>query len=184
MSIQKSKTLRRQERDRALQRYKNDRVRNQLSALPGRHEFVIVLNRLKAGFNVPKIFRSAEVFGASEIHLIKVGPFDPAPAVGAFRRVPARFFEDFEQSYDDLTTRGYTFFILEPKCERSVSRHPLPSKSAFVFGHEEYGVDIDGFRYTDLLRLGIPQFGRTDSLNVSVAASIVMYEYVRQLETD
>ena len=166
-----------------MQRYKNDRARNQLSASPGRHEFVIVLERLKAGFNVPKIFRSAEVFGASEIHLIKIGPFDPAPAVGAFRRVPARFFEDFKQSHDDLSARGYTFFILEPSCTRSVSRHPLPRKSAFVFGHEEYGVNIDRSRYPDLLCLGIPQFGCTDSLNVSVAASIVMYEYVRQLET-
>jgi tRNA G18 (ribose-2'-O)-methylase SpoU len=183
VSIQTSKTLRRQERDRALQRYENDRIRNQASASPGRHEFAIVLNRLKAGFNVPKIFRSAEVFGAREIHLIEIGPFDPAPAVGAFRRVPARFFQDFQQSYDDLSARGYTFFILEPGCKRCLSRHSLPPKSAFVFGHEEFGVNIDRSRYPDLLCLGIPQFGSTDSLNVSVAASIVMYEYVRQLET-
>lgn len=183
MSIQKPKSLRRQQRDRALQRYKNDRIRNQLSASPGCHEFVIVLDRLKAGFNVPKIFRSAEIFGASEVHLIDIGVFDPAPAVGAFRRVPARFFEDFEQSYADLTARGYALFILEPSCERPVSRHPFPSKSAFVFGHEEHGVNIDRHRYADLPALGIPQFGSTDSLNVSVAASIVMYEYVRQLQT-
>ncbi len=166
-----------------MQRYQCDRMRNQLSASPGRHDFVIVLNRLKAGFNVPKIFRSADIFGASEVHLINIGPFDPAPAVGAFRRVPARFFSDFQQSYDALTARGYTLFILEPRCERSVSRHPFPTKSAFVFGHEEFGNNIDGTRYPDLLCLGIPQFGSTDSLNVSVAASIVMYEYVRQFAT-
>lgn len=166
-----------------MQSYRSDRVRNQLSASPGCHEFVIVLDHLKAGFNVPKIFRSAEIFGAHEVHLIDIGAFDPAPAVGAFRRVPARFFEDFDQSYSDLTERGYSLFILDPRCDRSLSRHPLPLKSAFVFGHEERGVNIDRDRYPDLLPLVIPQFGVTDSLNVSVAASIVMYEYVRRLET-
>lgn len=183
MTVRKSKALRRQQRERALQRYKSDRIRNQLSASPGCHDFVIVLNHLKASYNVPKIFRSAEVFGASEIHLIGVGPFDPAPAVGAFRRVPARFFEDVGQSHEDLTAREYALFVLEPSCKSSVFRHPLPSKSAFVFGHEEFGVDIDSSRYPNLSCLGIPQFGRTDSLNVSVAASIVMYEYVRHLQT-
>ncbi len=181
MRSKQSKSIRRQERDRALQRYHSDLFRNKHSASPGCHEFVIVLNRLKAGFNVPKIFRSAEVFGAREVHLIDIGPFDPAPAVGALRRVPALVFVDFDQSYKTLVARGYTLFILEPNCNRSISQYQFPSKSAFVFGHEEYGIGIDGSRYPGITCLGIPQYGFTDSLNVSVAASIVMYEYVRRL---
>ncbi|MFO7593918.1 MAG: TrmH family RNA methyltransferase, partial [Pseudomonadota bacterium] len=84
----------RAERRNALKRYEKHRRRN-LLAKPGEQPFVVVLDHLKAGFNVPKIFRSAEAFGAHEVHLIGIGPFDPAPAKGAFKKVPARFHEDF-----------------------------------------------------------------------------------------
>jgi len=43
--------------------------------------------------------RSAQAFGAREVHLIDLGPFDPAPAKGAFKAVPPRFFEDFAECY-------------------------------------------------------------------------------------
>lgn len=47
-----------------LTRYRKERQKNVL-AKPGPHEIALVLDQLKAGFNVPKIFRSAEAFGAS-----------------------------------------------------------------------------------------------------------------------
>jgi tRNA G18 (ribose-2'-O)-methylase SpoU len=53
-------------------------------------------------------------------------------------------------------------------------------RSAFIFGHEEYGLSFDPGAYPGLAALSIPQCGRTESLNVSVAASVVMYEYLRQ----
>ncbi|MEW8013730.1 MAG: hypothetical protein AB2807_02755 [Candidatus Sedimenticola endophacoides] len=43
---------------------------------------MIVLDHLKAGYNVPKIFRSADAFGAAAVHLINIGPFDPPPPRG------------------------------------------------------------------------------------------------------
>ena len=48
----------------ALLRYTKQRQRN-LLAEPGVHDFVLVLDHMKAGFNVAKIFRSAEAFGAA-----------------------------------------------------------------------------------------------------------------------
>ena len=56
----------------------------------------------------------------------------------------------------------------------------LPEKSAFIFGHEEFGISFNKHDYKDIGALQIPQCGRSQSLNVSVAASIVMYEYIRQ----
>lgn len=168
-----------QARNQALLRYRKHRNRN-LLAEPGRHPFVLVLDHLKAGFNVPKIFRSAEAFGATEIHLINIGPFDPAPAKGSFRRVPARFFEDFASSYRNLEARGYRLYVLEADRGEPVMTADFPPQSAFVFGHEEHGLSFDPATYPDIGRLSIPQFGRVESLNVSVAASILMYEYVRR----
>jgi tRNA G18 (ribose-2'-O)-methylase SpoU len=166
-------------RNQAVLRYKKQRQRN-LLANPGPHQFIIVMDHLKAGFNVPKIFRSAEAFGAQEVHLIDIGMFDPAPGKGSFRKVPARFLDSFEESHQDLTARGYTLFTLEADQGESLYEATLPEKCAFVFGHEERGISFDPEDYPEIRRLTIPQFGQVESLNVSIAASIVMYEYVRQ----
>jgi tRNA G18 (ribose-2'-O)-methylase SpoU len=56
----------------------------------------------------------------------------------------------------------------------------LPEKSAFVFGHEEFGISFEPDLFPEVKRLTIPQYGRCQSLNVSVAASIILYEYTRQ----
>lgn len=170
------------ERERAMKRHEKHRRRN-LLAEPGEHQFVVVLDHLKAGFNVPKIFRSAEAFGAHEVHLVGIGPFDPAPAKGSFKNVPARNHEDFAHCYQALSARGFTLFTLEPDCGDALAEAELPLKSAFIFGHEEHGISFERSDYPAIRCLHIPQFGRVQSLNVSIAASIVMYEYVRRLAT-
>lgn len=169
----------RAERRNAMKRYEKHRRKN-LLASPGPNQFVIVLDNLKAGFNVPKIFRSAEAFGAHEVHLIGIGPFDPAPAKGAFKNVPAKFHDDFDSCYRELMARGYTPFTLEPDCSNSIMTTALPEKSAFIMGHEERGISFDRADYPEVDCLTIPQVGKVQSLNVSIAASIVMYEYARQ----
>ena len=166
-------------RSQALLRYEKHRRRN-LLAHPGPNPFVIVLDHLKAGFNVPKIFRSAQAFGAAEVHLIGIGPFDPAAAKGAFKAVPARFYAEFGESYEALRGRDYSLFTLEPDCGEALYDYPLPLRSAFVVGHEEMGLSFDPEEFPGIRSLAIPQVGAMQSLNVSVAASIAMYEYVRR----
>jgi tRNA G18 (ribose-2'-O)-methylase SpoU len=177
-----SKSSRKRDRRQSMLRYERHRRRNAL-ADPGVHEFIVVLDHLKAGFNVPKIFRSAEIFGAHEVHLINIGPFDPAAAKGGFKNVPTRFFQSFDDCYRNLQERGYTLFTLEAVDGESLMEAELPQKSAFIFGHEEMGISFDREAYTGIRCLSIPQFGEIESLNVSVAASIVMYEYVRTFQS-
>ena len=170
---------RRQRRAQVLQRYEKERLRNAL-ARPGTHRFILVLDNLKPGFNVAKIFRSAETYGAHEVHLINVGPFDPAPSKGAFRKVPARFHDTIAECHADLSARGYHLFTLEAGCGNSLLDTPLPAKSAFILGNEGLGICFARDSYPDMDCLAIPHYGETESLNVSVAASVAMYEYVRQ----
>jgi tRNA G18 (ribose-2'-O)-methylase SpoU len=161
------------------QRYDKERQRNVL-AKPGVHQFCLVLDQLKPFFNPPKIFRSAEAFGATAVHLVNIGTFDPAPAKGSFRKVPAYFHDEFSSCYEQLIEEGYTLFLLDPKSTESLCRCDLPLKTAFILGHEEFGFSFDPADYPAIRSLNIPQFGSVQSLNVSIAASIVMYEYVRQ----
>ena len=170
---------RKETRRQLLLRYEKDRKRN-LLAQPGAHEFVLILDQLKPGFNVGKIFRSAEAFGAAAVHLVNIGAFDPAPAKGSFRKVPAVFHENFSACHAALTEQGYEFFILDPESAGSLCNIKLPAKSAFILGHEEFGFSFDPKHYPDFKKITIPQFGTVQSLNVSIAASVVMYEYVRQ----
>lgn len=182
--VSRQHSNKREERYRtAMRRYQKDRQRNVL-AKPGEHEFILVLDNLQAGFNVPKIFRSAEAFGAHEIHLINIGPFDPAPAKGAFRKVPAKFYDSVEECFAQLKERGYTLFTLEADKGKTLYEAKLPKKSAFILGNEDSGISFDYAHYPEIECLSIPHFGVTESLNVSIAASIVMYEYISQLNTN
>lgn len=162
-----------------LLRYQKERQKNIL-AQPGEHQFVLVLDHLKPGFNVPKIFRSAEAFGAAAVHLVGIGPFDPAPAKGSFRKVPAVFHDDFDSCYQQLHEQGYSLFRLAPDAEQSLCNCRLPQKSAFILGHEEFGCSFTADEYATVNSLSIPQYGSVQSLNVSIATSVVMFEYVRQ----
>ena len=178
--VSRQHTNKREERYRtAMKRYERDRQRN-VMAKPGHHDYILVLDHLQAGFNVPKIFRTAETLGAHEIHLINVGPFDPAPAKGTFRKVPARFHDSVDACFTQLKERGYHLFSLEAEKGTMLYEKELPKKSAFILGNEDTGLSFDYADYPEVSCLSIPNFGVTESLNVSIAASIVMYEYISQ----
>jgi tRNA G18 (ribose-2'-O)-methylase SpoU len=118
--------------------------------------------------------------GASAVHLVNVGPFDPAPAKGAFRKVPAHFHDSFRDARASLGDLDLHWFAFSPEAETALPDIALPSRAAFVFGHEERGLDFAAADYPDITWLRIPLAGPMESLNVSIAASIAMYEYGRQ----
>lgn len=150
-----------------------------LSAKPGCHEFVIVLDNLKPNFNLGKIFRSAFVFGAREVHVIGTKYFDPGPGKGALKYVPAKFFATHAESLMWLKEEGYAVFAFDMGGKSVLGQFALPKKSAFLLGNEGLGITFD-YASQGIHSVSIPQFGVMESLNVSVAASIAMFEYVRQ----
>ncbi len=154
--------------------------RNMVDAAPGIHSCIVVLDGLKPDFNIGKIFRTAEAFSIREIHLVGVEYFDPEPAKGSVRWLPFFQYADFADCYREIRARGYTCISLEPGQQTMLGEGKLPVKAAFVFGHEEFGLSFDRADYPDILSLSIAQWGHVQSLNVSIAASIVLYEYVRQ----
>jgi tRNA G18 (ribose-2'-O)-methylase SpoU len=163
----------------AIKRFKKQRQRNVLAS-PGSHRFIIVLDHLKPRYNIGKIFRSADAFGAHEVHLVGIDFFDPAPSMGSFKWVPAKFFDNIDSCFQQLLEREYHLYLLDPSTDSDLTQIVFPRRSAFIFGHEEYGFSFDPLAYAHLSKVSIPQYGKVQSLNVSVAASLTMYEYVRQ----
>lgn len=166
---------------RRLKKFLDEKKINIASSTPGPFEFIPIVDNLKTTFNIGKIIRSANAFGAKEVHLIGTEFFDVSMAKGSFKHTPAKFYDRFVLCHKDLTEQGYTIFALDPG-EGSVTLGDVnfPDKSAFVIGHEEYGFSFPVAEFKDVKRLNIPQFGKVQSLNASVAASIAMFEYVRQ----
>lgn len=179
MGPHKVRMMMKSEQEMARRRFRRQRNKNRL-ATPGVHSCIVVLDHLKPTYNIGKIFRSAEAFGAREIHLAGIEFFDPAPGMGAFKWIPAVFHNTFLSCYAHILEKGYTPFILEPGKGHDITRTALPEKSAFIFGHEEFGLSFEPGLFPEIQRLTIPQYGRSQSLNVSIAASIVLYEYTRQ----
>ncbi len=171
--------LRQKERELAQKRFDRHKRYNYQSK-PGPLDFIVVLDSLKPSFNIGKIYRTADAFGANAIHLIGIDFFDPSPAKGSFKWVPTIFHKNFEDCHQMLRKEKYQFYVLEPEEGVALQQAELPQKSAFIFGHEEFGFSFDKKDYPDIKILRIPQFGKVQSLNVSIAASVVMYEYARQ----
>jgi tRNA G18 (ribose-2'-O)-methylase SpoU len=147
----------------------------------GPHSFVFVLDRLKAGYNVPKIFRTAQAFGCQKILAIGVSDFDPAPARGGFKQTRSEFVDAPGISeLQNLQNGGYDLFVLDPAGDEDIFQVVFPKKCVFILGHEEYGINPEIPEKLPVRRMRIPHWGQVQSLNVSIAASVVAYEYLKQ----
>lgn len=149
------------------------------AAEPGPHELVLVLDNLKPDFNIGKILRSAAAFGLREVHIIGTPYFDPYPAKGAMKLVPLVFHRMYTTCLEQLLEADFQLYALDLGSEQKIGAFPFAAKTALILGNEGLGITFD-YKLRGIPAVSIPQFGKMDSLNVSVAASIAMYEYVRQ----
>ena len=149
-------------------------------AKPGKHSLVLILDHLKPDFNVGKILRTAEFFNFHSIYLWGVGQFDPYIAKGAMRHIPVIVAESKEDFLIPLMQEGFRFFALDLSANREITQVKFPQKTALILGHEEFGVSKDLLEHEWVDALKISGEGKTQSLNVSIAASIAGFEYLRQ----
>jgi len=159
--------------------FERQRLLNKVMATPGPFPFVMILDHLKVDFNIGKIIRSAEAFGARAVEVVGTTFFDPLPAKGCMKRVPWQMRKTFFETYDLYKNQGYTFYAFDTEASSTLPETVFPERSAFILGHEGFGVTFKKEDYPEIKWIKIPQYGKVESLNVSVAASIVMYEYSR-----
>lgn len=144
---------------------------------------VVILDNVRSMHNVGAIFRTADAFAIEQIVLGGITPTPPhrdihKTALGAEDTVAWIHTPDTAQTVASLRAAGYVIAVVE-QVEGSISlpeyRLPPGAKLAIVMGNEVEGVSQAVLDIADIA-LEIPQFGTKHSLNVSVAAGVVLYQ--------
>ena len=147
---------------------------------------VVVLDNIRSMHNVGSVFRTADAFLIQGIYLCGYTPQPPhrdihKTALGATDTVSWKYFRDIGEALQELKGEGYKIFAVE-QVENSVPLQEFAAqhsgKTVVVFGNEVSGVGEEALRFCDG-SVEIPQWGMKHSLNVSVAAGIVLWELVR-----
>ena len=150
---------------------------------------VVVLDNVRSLYNVGSVFRTADAFRVAAVVLCGITATPPHPeihktALGAEDSVAWRHFADTVEAVRWLRSEGYELLAIE-QCENSVSLPDfLPNvneRYAVVLGNEVHGVQQDVIDACDGC-LEIPQYGTKHSMNVSVTAGIVIYDFWKKLK--
>ena len=153
--------------------------------------FTVVLEDIFKPHNASAVIRTCDCFGIQDIHLIektdsyKVNPFVTR---GASQWVDLHKYYTAEGSpvdkcFSHLRSEGYQIWATSPAVD-SVSIHDLPlapnQKVALVFGNEHEGISDEVKSKADGL-VHIPMKGFTESFNISVSASIFLFELMKRV---
>ena len=154
---------------------------------------VVVLDDVRSLYNVGSVFRSCDAFRVEAVYLCGITACPPnaeihKTALGGEDSVAWRYFEQTEEAVRVLQKDGYFVYSIE-QVEGSTQLQDLNlvrdsqngGRYAVVFGNEVKGVKQTVVDLSDGC-LEIPQFGTKHSLNVSVAAGIVVWEFAKGLE--
>jgi tRNA G18 (ribose-2'-O)-methylase SpoU len=147
---------------------------------------IAVLENIRSAYNVGSVFRTADAFLIESIFITGYTAKPPhkeiaKTALGAQDTVDWKYFETTSDAIGDLKKEGYKVYVVEQVTD-SISLEKLSDlnieKIAFIFGNEVTGVDEKIISLCDGC-IEIPQFGMKHSLNISVAAGIVLWESVK-----
>ena len=147
-------------------------------------DLTIVMENIHDPHNVSAILRSADAVGVLEVQLVydktefpKLGKKSSASAIKWMVR---RNFKSVRSCFDKLHEEGFTVYATHlGKKSGSLYEIDLTAKIALVFGNEHSGVSAEARRLADH-NFMIPMSGMIQSLNVSVACAVSLYEAYRQ----
>lgn len=148
---------------------------------------VVVLDNIRSMHNVGSVFRTADAFLIQRIYLCGYTAQPPhrdihKTALGATETVEWKYFKDTTKAIHELQDLGYKVYAVE-QTEGSYLLNQVQmeanDKIAVIFGNEVEGVSNEALKLCNGC-IAIPQMGMKHSLNISVAAGIVLWELVRK----
>ena len=150
----------------------------------GKEPLVLILDRITDVRNFGAICRTAEACGVDAVVIPKRGAAQinsdaMKTSSGALSYLSVCRENDLTLTVDYLQSSGFKVVGCTEKTDDIYSNHDLSGPLALVMGSEEDGISDSLLRKCDLLGM-IPMLGKIGSLNVSVAAGVILYEVVRQ----
>jgi 23S rRNA (guanosine2251-2'-O)-methyltransferase len=147
-------------------------------------EMVVVLDGVEDPHNLGAIIRTAHAAGAASLIIPErraAGVTDVAAkaAAGALEHLPVVRVTNINRTLEDLHERGFHVYGLDERGDRDYDRVDYEEPAAFVLGGEGKGMHEQVRKHCDVL-LRIPMAGKISSLNVSVAAGVVLFEWARR----
>ena len=150
--------------------------------------FTVVLEDIYQKHNTGAVVRSCDVFGLQDIHIIEnkyKSYLSNQVAKGAHKWLNFHYYNEMEYNnqvcIDALREKDYQIIATTPHNDSCfLNDFDITKKSAFVMGVEKEGVSQDIMNQADGF-LKIPMVGFTESLNISVAAAIILNDLTTRL---
>ncbi len=145
---------------------------------------LVILDGVEDPHNLGAIIRTAHAAGASGVVIPErraAGLTDVVAkaAAGALEHLPVIRVINVNRALEDLKKRGYWIYGLDERGAEAYDRVNFTEPTALVLGGEGKGLHEQVRKHCDVL-VRIPMAGRISSLNVSVAAGIVLFEWKRR----
>lgn len=150
----------------------------------GKNPFILVLDGVTDVRNFGAIARTCEVAGVHAIVIpargsVTVNADAIKTSAGALHTIPVCREQNLKEAIIFLKNSGIKIVAATEKAADFYTDCDFSVPTAIVMGAEDTGVATDHLRVSDEL-IKIPQSGNIQSLNVSVAAGVLIYEVIRQ----
>ena len=164
-----------------------NRVTEEEFKAQGKNPILIVLDDIRSLNNIGSFFRTADAFNISKIYLCGITACPPnkdihKTALGSTETIEWEYRENIVALCSELKSTGHTLCTIE-QTEQTVFLQDINQLSeprfALVFGNEVNGVKQEVVDLSNYV-IEIPQFGTKHSLNVSVCAGIVLWEFCKK----
>lgn len=150
----------------------------------GKNPLILVLDGLTDVRNFGAIARTCEVAGVNAIVIpsrgsVSVNADAMKTSAGALHTIPVCRENNLKEAILFLKNSGVKVVAATEKASSYYTDSDMSVPVALVMGSEDVGISMENIRISDEL-VKLPQFGSISSLNVSVAAGVMIYEVLRQ----
>ncbi len=169
-----------------MKKFRTEKRKNKIASVVKTRQksLTVVLGNIHDPHNVSAIFRTCDAAGVPKISLIynieKFPKIGKKSSASAFKWVEKEKYKSVKECYDYLREQGFKIYASTIGDEsKNLYELDLTKKTAVVLGNEHRGVSEEAAELADEKFL-IPMHGMVQSLNVSVAAAVILYEAMRQ----
>lgn len=151
-------------------------------------DLTVVLENIYDPLNISAVMRSCDAVGIREIYVLYTAEYlqkrelvlGKRTSAGTFKWTDVYIFEDMDECFSRVRERyGRILATLPGEGSHSLFELDLTQPTALLFGNEDEGISKEAIARCDGF-FTIPQAGLAESLNISVACAVSLYEAYRQ----